>query len=151
MATEKRLYHYISLVLLHTVAHFRVMYLPPGYGAEQFNASHSTCLGDTFNFSCTVDGNSNGYTIWRVGGGSNDCTLIHSSSTSSPTCGPGNVFTARAKTGFGSQTSATSFTSTLSGTADPGLNGILVECFGPANNVDPSNRVGGSNLYITGW
>lgn len=91
-----------------------------------------------------------GFTNWRVGG-SSECPLIHSSNSSSSRCGPRDVFTARAGTGFGSGTSATSFTSTLSGTADPRLNGILVECFGPANNVDSSNRVGGSNLYITGW
>ena len=82
--------------------------------------------------------------------GSIECPLQHSS-TSSSICGPGNVFTARVETGFGQGTNATSFSSTLSGTADPGLNGTLVECFGPANNVDPDNRVGDSILYITGW
>ena len=45
---------------------------------------------------------------------------------------------------------ATSFTSTLSGTADSALNGTLVECFGPANNVDPENMVGSSTLRILG-
>ena len=90
-----------------------------------------------------------GFTIWRVGG-SSECNLLHSS-TSSSICGPGNVFTARVETGFGQGTNATSFSSTLSGTADPGLNGTLVECFGPANNVDPGNRVGDSILYIIGW
>ena len=52
--------------------------------------------------------------------------------------------------GFGPGTTATSFTSTLSGTAAPALNGTLVECFGPANDVDPGNLVGNSNLKIVG-
>ena len=51
-------------------------------------------------------------------------------------------------TGFG--TSATSFTSTLSGTATPALNGTLVECFGPALSRDAGNVVGNSTLQIVG-
>ena len=53
------------------------------------------------------------------------------------------------ETGFGPGTSGP-YLSTLSGTANPTLNDTLVECFGPANNVDPRNRVGGSNLSIIG-
>ena len=89
----------------------------------------------------------NGYTIWRVGG-SSECPMLHRS-TSFSICGPGDVFTARPGTGFGIP-GATSFTSTLSSTATSTLNGTLIECFGPANNVDPGNRVGGSNLSILG-
>ena len=89
----------------------------------------------------------NGFTIWRVGG-SSECNLVHRS-TSSSICGPGdNVFTARSETGFG--TNGPSFISTLSGTATATLNGVLVECFGPGNNVSLGNRVGGSNLSIIG-
>ena len=73
--------------------------------------------------------------------------LVHRSNSSS-ICGPSDDFTARPGIGYG--TNATSFTSTLSGTADPALNGTLVECFGPANNVDPGNRVNGSTLEILG-
>ena len=50
--------------------------------------------------------------------------------------------------GFG--TNATSFTSTLSGTAAPALNGTMVECFGPANNVNPGNLVGKGILKLKG-
>ena len=88
-----------------------------------------------------------GVTIWRVNG-SSECPLPHRS-TSSSICGLGNAFTARSGTGFGTS-DVTSYTSTLSGTANPALNGTLVECFGPANNIDPGNRVDGSILQIIG-
>ena len=87
-----------------------------------------------------------GYTIWRVNG-SSECALPHRS-TSSPICGPGNAFTARH--GSGLQAGADFYSSTLSGTATSALNGLLVECFGPANSVDPGNRVDGSTLRILG-
>ena len=48
------------------------------------------------------------------------------------------------------QQNATSFTSTLSGTADPALNGTLVECFGPNNNVEPENKIDEGTLQILG-
>ena len=82
-------------------------------------------------------------------GESSECSLVHRS-TSSSICGPRDVFTARSGTGFGTA-SATSYTSTLSGTATLELNGTLVECFGPANSVDPGNKVGSSTLQILGW
>ena len=118
----------------------------PGDVIGQFTAAPPTCHGDTFTFTCNVTGSMNGITIWRVGG-SNECPMVHRTSPSS-ICGPGNVFTAKAETGFG--TTATSFTSTLSGTAAPALNGTLVECFGPANNVDPGNLVGKGILKLKG-
>ena len=80
-------------------------------------------------------------------GGSSECILVHRL-TSSSICGRENILTARSGTGFG--TSATSFSSTLSGTAIPSLNGTLVECFGPANSVDPGNRVASGTLRILG-
>ena len=120
------------------------LYFSPGDAAGQFNAAPPTCPGDPFTFSCTVSGSINGVTIWRVGG-SILCILVHRA-TSTAVCG--NMFQARAGFGFG--TSATSFTSTLSGTADPALNGTLVECFGPDNNVDPGNRVTGSTVHVIG-
>ena len=113
----------------------------------QFTAAPPTCPGDTFTFRCTVTGEMSGSTIWRVGVGTPECTLAHTS-TSSSICGPSDVFTARSGTGFG--TGATSFTSTLSGTATSTLNGTLVECFGQANNVDTEIRVNGSILQILG-
>ena len=97
-------------------------------------------------FRCTVNGDNRGVTIWRVNGGS-ECPLPHRTTPSS-VCGPGNAFTARSETGFGSN--SFSFTSTLSGTTTPALNGTLVECFGPANTVDQDNRVDGSTLQISG-
>ena len=71
-------------------------------------------------------------------GGSSECGLLHS--TSHDGCGSGSPFTGSPftvtpVTGFG--TSATSFTSTLSGTASPTLDGTLVECFGPDLDRDP--------------
>ena len=77
-----------------------------------------------------------------------ECTLAHTSTSSSSACGPNSALTARPGNGFG--TSGPSFTSTLSGTATPALDGTLVECFGQANNVDPENRVGNSTLQILG-
>ena len=114
----------------------------------QFTPAPRTCPGDSFTFTCNVTGDMSGITIWRVGG-STECHLVHRSSSSS-ICGPDNVFTATSGAGFGSGTLATSFTSTLSGTAAPALNGTLVECFGPDNNVDPGNLVGNSSLRLKG-
>ena len=124
-----------------------ILYFSPVDVAGLFTAPSPTCPGDTFTFRCTVTGNMSGETRWRVGGNS-ECALQHRFS-SITTCGPDSAF--RAKSGTGFRRNATSFTSTLSGTADPGLNDTLVECFGPASSVDPGNRVGRSNLYITGW
>ena len=112
----------------------------------RFTAASQTCPGDTFTFACTVTGDQRGITIWRVGG-SSECSLIHRS-TSSSICGPYDSFIARPGNEFG--TSATFYSSTLSGTATPALNGTLVECFGPANNVDPENRVDGNTVQIIG-
>ena len=121
---------------------------PPGDVAGQFTPASPTCPGGTFTFTCTVIGGVTGLTTWRVGG-SSECVLVHRS-TSLSVCGPGLVFTANSGAEFGPGTSATSFTSTLSGTATPSLNGTLVECFGPANNVNAGNLVGNSNLKILG-
>ena len=89
----------------------------------------------------------NGITIWRVGG-SSECTLAHRSAGNNARCGPQNAFTATPGSGFG--TSATSYSSTLSGTATPTLNGTLVECFGPGVTRDADNMVGNSTLQILG-
>ena len=107
------------------------------------------CPGDTFTFNCTVTGDRNGYTVWKVN--NNDslrCALVHRS-TSSTLCRPEGAFTARPGIGFGIST-ATSFSSTLSGTANLKLNGTLVECYGPDNNVDQGNKIGDSTLQILG-
>ena len=119
----------------------------PGDVAGQFTAASPTCPGDTFTFRCNVTGDMSGETTWRVDG-SSQCILVHTF-TSSPICGPSDVFRARSGTGFG-MIGATLFSSTLSGTAFPTLNDTLVECFGPANNVDPGNRVGSNTLQILG-
>ena len=89
----------------------------------------------------------NGITIWRVGR-TNECTLLHSTASVPVPCGSGSPFTVTAQSGFG--TTATSFSSTLSGTATPELDGTLVECFGPALSRDVNNMIGNSNLQIIG-
>ena len=123
-----------------------ILYFSPVDVSGLFTAPPPICPGDTFIFRCTVTGDMNGITIWRVNR-SSDCNLVHRIMSSS-ICGPSDVFTARSWTGFG--TSGPSFSSTPSGTAILALNGTLVECFGPANNVDPGNSVGGSTLQILG-
>ena len=52
-------------------------------------------------------------------------------------CWSGSPFIVTTGTGFG--TSATSFSSTLSGTATSELNGTLVECFGPVLSRNAGN------------
>ena len=113
----------------------------------QFIAAPPTCHGDTFTFRCTVTGDMSGYTVWRVGR-SSACIFSLSTVGAVSTCGPGSTLTARSGTGFG--TSATFFSSTLSGTATPELNGTLVECFGPGLARDAGNRAGSSTLRILG-
>ena len=120
----------------------------PGDVTGQFTTAPPTCPGDTFTFRCTVIGDRNGVTIWRVGD-SSDCAFLHSTAGALSACGPGNTFTATTGTGFG-MIGATSFSSTLSGTAISALNGTLVECFGPTFSRDAGNRVGGSILKILG-
>ena len=78
--------------------------------------------------------------------GSSECILSHN--TAGATCGSGGAFRATPETGFG--TNATSYSSTLSGTATPALNGTLVECFGPDLNRTAENMVGSSTLQILG-
>ena len=114
----------------------------------QFFAAPITCSGSTFTFRCTVAGGDiNGITIWRVGG-SSECSLAHTSAGNTALCGPRNAFTATPGEGFG--TSATSYSSTLSGTATSALNDTLVECFGPGFIRDAENMVGSSTLQILG-
>ena len=120
----------------------------PGSVAGQLTAAAPTCPGDTFTFRCNVTGNMNGFTTWRVGGSSECNALTHRITSSSSPCGPSNAFTARPGAGFG--TSGPTYSSTLSGTATLALSGILVECFGPANDEDPENRVGNTTLQILG-
>ena len=120
---------------------------PAGDASALFSAPLPTCPGDTFTFRCTVTGDRNGITIWRVGG-SIECTLAHSTVGASSTCGPDSAFTATSGAEFG--TSATSYSSTLSGTATFALNATLVECFGPDLNRTAGNRVGDSTLKILG-
>ena len=112
----------------------------------QFTAPPPTCNGDTFTFRCTVRDMS-GVTIWRVGG-SSECSLLHSTASAPRTCGSGSTFTASPGTGFG--TSATSYSSTLSGTAISALNGTLVECFGPGLARVAENTVGKNTIQIIG-
>ena len=120
----------------------------------QLTAARPTCPGETFTFTCTVTGDINGITIWRVGesttwseGGNRECPLVHRTRSSS-VCGPSNIFTANSGAGF--RASATSFTSTLSGTADPALNSTLIECFGLANSIDLGNLLGKGMLKLKG-
>ena len=119
---------------------------PPGDVAGQLTAAPLTCPNDTFTFTCTVTGNISGITIWRVGTSGNitQLALVHRL-TSNNSIG---LFTAKPGTGFG--TNGPTFTSTLSGTATPALEGKPVECFGPANNVKNGNLVESSTLQIVG-
>ena len=118
----------------------------PGDTAGQFTAAPPTCPSDTFTFRCTVNGDRTGITIWRVGGSSgSECSLTHNNVNDTEACGPGDALTAR----FDGP-SANSFSSTLSGTATPALNGTLVECFGPGLARDAGNMAGNSNLQIVG-
>ena len=121
-------------------------FFSPGYVAGQFTAAPPICPGDTFTFQCTVSGDKYGVTLWRVGG-LNECPLLHSTPDSHP-CGNGSPFTAMTGTEFGKN--ASSYSSTLSGTATPTLDGTLVECFGPDFNRDSGNMVGHSTLQILG-
>ena len=121
---------------------------PSGDVAGQLAPAPTTCIEDTFTFTCTVTGDFSGFTIWRVGRSSdNECALVHRV-TNLVTCGQGITYSATPRAGFG--TNGPTFTSTLSGTADPALDGTLVECFGPAINVQPGNMVGSSTLQILG-
>ena len=123
------------------------LYDPPGHVAGQFTAAPPTCPGNTFTFTCTVTGDRNGITIWRVGG-SNDCILPHSTASPPVPCGSVIAFTVATGNGFG--TTATSFSSTLSGKATPTLNDTLVSCFGPDLARDDRNIVGNSKLHVFG-
>ena len=123
------------------------MYISPGNVAGQLTAAPPTCPGDTFTFRCTVTGDRNEITVWRVGG-SSECILPHSTAGTTSTCGPGNAFTAKSRTAFG--TNGPSFISMLSGIATSKLDGTLVECFGPDLARDAGNMVGNSTLQIQG-
>ena len=88
-----------------------------------------------------------GITIWRVGG-SSECVLAHSTAGIPRQCGSGNAFIGMSGNGFGEN--ADSFISTLSGTATRGLDGTLVECFGPAFSREAGNMIGNGALQILG-
>ena len=122
------------------------IYSPQGCDAGQFTGAPPTCPGDTITFQCTV-GDVNGITIWRLAE-TKECTLLHSTADDPGPCGSDSPFTVTTETGFG--TSATSFTSTLRGTATTPLDGTLVECFGPALSREEDNTVGNSTLQILG-
>ena len=120
------------------------MYLPPGDVLGQLTPAPRTCPGDTFTFRCTVTGDVNGLTSWRVNG-SSECILAHNTARAPAPCGQSDSpFTVTTGTGFG--TSATFYSSTLSSIATTTLNGALVECFGPVRE----NMVGNSTLRILG-
>ena len=117
--------------------------------AGQFTAAPPTCPGDTFTFRCTVTGS--GTTLWRVNGSSNMCALAHVS-IGDASCGATEESHAFiAAPGIGFETGGPSYSSTLSGTATPAIDGTLVECFGPDSNInEPGNRVGMSAILIVG-
>ena len=121
--------------------------ISPGDVAAQFTAAPPTCPGDTFIFRCTVTGDRNGITTWRVGG-SNECILAHSTAGATSTCGPNKAYTATSGAEFG--TNGPSFLSTLSGIATSELNGTLIECFGPHLARVAGNMVGKRTLQILG-
>ena len=80
--------------------------------------------------------------------GSKECSLLHTKTSAPVPCWTDSPFTVATGTGFG--TSTASFSSTLSGTATPALNGTLVKCFGPDLNRTAENMVGNSTLQILG-
>ena len=123
------------------------LYLSTDDAAAQFSAAPPICPGAASTFSCNVGGDITSITTWRVGG-SSECSLLHRNAGDTDTCGPGNVFMATAGTGFG--TAAILFSSTLSVTATPALNGTLIECFGPGSGGDLGNRVGSSMIHVLG-
>ena len=126
---------------------FHVLF-SPGDATGQLTGPPPTCPGGIFTFICTVTSDINGITIWRVNSSnSNLCVLSHILTGTISTCGTSHLFTAISETGFGANGP---FTSTLSATADPVLDGTLVECFGPAATVDPGNKVGSSTIQIVG-
>ena len=129
-----------------SVAIFGFILFSPGDG--QFTAAPPTCPGDTFTFRCTVTGDRNNVTLWRVNG-SIECFLSHTTQHDPRSCGSGSPFTLTTGTGFETQ-NATSFSSTLSGNATSELNGTLVECFGPGSSREPENMVGNSTFQILG-
>ena len=83
-----------------------------------------------------------------MGGGTSECSLLHSTASAPGPCGSRSPFNVTTGTGFG--TNATSYSSTLSGTATPALNGTLVECFGPGLAREPENMVGKNAIQILG-
>ena len=139
---------FLSRFLVHTTAMYNISYVS-GVVAGQLTSPPPTCPGDTFTFRCTVTGS--GITQWRVNSSSSNlCTLSHVSTGTVSTCmpsGASHLFTAMPESGFGA---SGPFTSTLSATADPVLNGTLVECFGPGATLDSGNRVGSSIIQIVG-
>ena len=119
--------------------------LSPGDTTGQLNETLPSCLGDNFTFTCTVGGNRNGVTIWRVGGRI-ECFLPHTTQFGPAPCGTeDDGFTVVSSTGF--TTNGTTFTSILTGTMTSGLRGMQVECSGPAFR---GNIVGNSTLQIVG-
>ena len=72
----------------------------------EFTAPPPTCPCDTITFECTVAGDTNGGTWWRLDDGSTSCTLLHEDTSIIDHC---SVFTAMFE-----NTSATSFPTTLS-------------------------------------
>ena len=123
-------------------------YPPTGYVDGQLTAPRSpTCPGNAFTFDCTVMPMSgmNAVILWRINN-TTDLCIVSQISTNTDDCGQNDAFTASPGT-----SNATSFSSTLSATADPELDGLLVECFGPVNdkqNMD--NKVGEHPIQIVG-
>ena len=124
-----------------------IIFYPPGDVSGQFIPAPPTCPNGSFIFECTI-GRMNGITMWRVNG-SEECILPHSTFSGPRACGSGSPFIAVSGTRFG--TSATLFSSTLSGIATSRLDGTLVECFGPDFSRDAANMVGNNTLQIIGW
>ena len=122
-------------------------YLPTGYVDGQLTPPRSpTCPGNAFIFDCTVMPMSgmNAVILWRVNN-TTDLCIVSQISTNTNACGQNNAFTASPGT-----SNATSFSSTLNATADPELDDLLVECFGPVSNVNMDNRVGEHPIQIVG-
>ena len=111
-------------------------------------------LGTTDNsLTCKIFNNDNsGYTIFEYtslrDGTKGECVLFHSFITNCRFKLNGKLFKARSDPGFGKDTTSRNFTASLNFEATRNLNGGIVKCFGPENNVNDNNLVASWHIQI---
>lgn len=107
----------------------------------RFIAPPATCPCHNLTFECTVPAfneSEPGGTFWRLDGGNSSCTLLHEDTSVNSICDPFiAMFT---------NTTNSSFLTSLNGTAKPAMDGTLVECIGPEHG----SIVGNSTIQIVG-